>query len=185
MFHGLWRPWNPISKRRHCIAIAYRHLVITTSGFVASWSISSSSFYVFCICLTSPEPCEQNWVITFVKFEEARIHHVCSDPAIFPFSRPPSWIPRKRPGGFFRKWYRWKAHPRKHGGRHRNHVPIWSESVIEWCTAKFATLPPLFMLQNLVRSPRVNRHYSTTTGCFERLQWPLSNEVGYDGTDRP
>ena len=137
MFHWFWRPRKPISRRRNCFSISYRCVVITTSGFVASLSIYSSSWYDFCTRVTSPGPREQNWVITLVKFEEA--HHVYCDIAIFPFSRPPSWIPTKRLGGFFRNWYRWKAHPRKHGGRHQNHVPIWSDS---WNRGGWQCTPP-------------------------------------------
>ena len=76
MFHWLWRPQKPICRRRNCSSISYRRTVITTSGFVDSWSISSSSWYVFCTRITSGEPCEQNWVITLVKFEEHTTHTV-------------------------------------------------------------------------------------------------------------
>jgi len=36
MFHCLWRPRKPMSRRRNCISNAYRRIVITTSGFVVA-----------------------------------------------------------------------------------------------------------------------------------------------------
>ena len=33
MFHWLWCPRKPISRRRNCISISFRRIVITTSGF--------------------------------------------------------------------------------------------------------------------------------------------------------
>jgi hypothetical protein len=50
MFHWLWRPQKPMSRRRNCISISYQRTVITISGFVVAmhpWQYSCRTIQNF------------------------------------------------------------------------------------------------------------------------------------------